>query len=421
MGKRDIDELYKEKYKKKYKSDLYIMIPFTSKHEITIIEEKNKDEYATEFLKCINRSSSFQCDNKVVEDFERYFIGKNNIACMSLKNDGSIIGKEPIYMFLTKHKLTNIYMLIIMNLKNEFSPTQIQDQITTDNLFIYDEKSKVVNINDYMKNKFGLDQCGKTKTLLSISNYPEDSMELECMLGSEVYKTFVDDNIYYKLNSKELTEKSKDNFSQYNFYDIYASKSSVVYVLNTFSDNLILNIQDEVPILFIMEIIMFQEASVLRTNNRITEQLSQNGSVSLKFIENLYKEFGKTIRFWNKYVFKYETVQNLAVKLNNAFETQNTLDEYHKNQEFLEHIVSLRDIQSSNRESKILNFIVLILTLIQVIPVVMQFIDWLFKTNFNPINIFDPKYLLSLSTILILIIILLIKKRRDKNNKRRLK
>ena len=247
------------------------------------------------------------------------------------------------------------------------------------------------------------------------------SMYQVCNYILKNIKILKHNNIYYKLNSKELTEKSKDNFSQYNFYDIYASKSSVVYVLNTFSDNLILNIQDEVPILFIMEIIMFQEASVLRTNNRITEQLSQNGSVSLKFIENLYKEFGKTIRFWNKYVFKYETVQNLAVKLNNAFETQNTLDEYHKNQEFLEHIVSLRDIQSSNRESKILNFIVLILTLIQVIPVVMQFIDWLFKTNFNPINIFDPKYLLSLSTILILIIILLIKKRRDKNNKRRLK
>ena len=158
-----------------------------------------------------------------------------------------------------------------MNLKNKFSPTQIQDQVTTDNIFVYDESNNMVNINEYMKNHYNLERCGEAKTLLSISNKPENQLEFNCMLASETFKSFVDNGQYYRLTSKEIEKASNDNFSQYDFYEIYAYKSSVIYVLKTFGDNDILNIQDEIPILFIMEFIMFQSASVLRTNNEIVE------------------------------------------------------------------------------------------------------------------------------------------------------
>lgn len=409
------------KYEKTYKSDMYIMIPFTSKVDSNIVTSTYEDDVTKEFLKDIERSSTYQCDNKITKDMERYFIGKTKIACLNFNRDKTVIDKEDVYMFLTKHAKTNIYVLTIMNLKNEFSPTQIQDQVTTDNIFVYDENEEKISIYDYIKNKYNLELCGKAKTLLSISNYPENNLEFECMLASEVFDPYCNNDENFRINSSEIRAQSKDNFSQYAFCDLYASKSAVVYLLKDFQDkNDLLNIKNEVAILFIMEIIMFQEASVLRTNNRIVEQLSHNGLVTLKFIEELYQEFGKTIRLWNRYVFKYETVQNIALKINEAFKTQNTLDEYYKNQEFLEHIVNLRDIQASNKESKILNFIVLILTIIQVVPVIFEFIDWIFNTNLNMINIFDFKYLISLSTtILIIILIILLKRKMNDNNKRK--
>lgn len=397
------------KYKKTYKSDMYIMIPFTSKMPVNIISSTYEDEIEKEFLKDLEKSSKYQCDINITQDMERYFIGKNNIACLNFNRDKTVIDKEEVYMFLTKHTKTNIYILTIMNLKNEFSPTQLQDQVTTDNIYVYDENEKMINIYDYIKSKYNLDLCGKPKNLLSISNLPSNNLEFECMLASEVYDPYCDNREDFRINSDEIKTQSADNFSQYAFYELYASKSSVIYVLKNFKDNSIINVQNEVAILFIMEIIMFQEASVLRTNNKIVNQLSQSGSVSLKFIEDLYKEFGQTIRLWNRYVFKYETVQNIALKINEAFKTENTLNEYYKNQEFLEHIVNLRDIQNSNRESKILNLIVLILTIIQVVPIIFEFIDWIFNTNLNIINIFDYKYLVSLSTLLLIMIILILK------------
>ena len=405
-------------YEKTYKSDSYIMIPFTSNHNINLLKNNSSDKLSDEFLKCMNDTATYECNNSVTKDMSRFFIGKNHIACLSDEYDGTVITKEEIYMFLTVHNPTGIYILTLMDLGSDFSPTQIEDQVTTDNIFIYDDDNKLININNYMKNKFNLKRCGEAKSLLSISNKPRDYLEFECMIASESYTS---DRINYKLNSKEFKKMCEDNFAQYDFYEIYASRDAVIYVLHTFDDNLITNIQDEVPILFIMELIMFQDASVLRTNNKIVEQLSKSGSVSISFIENLYKEFGKTIRFWNKDVFKYETVQNLSYKINEAFGTKNTLDEYYKNQDFLEHIVNLRDVQNSNRESKILNIIAIVLTIVQVVPLLLEFINWLFETDFNNINIFSTEYLFSVSTLIIIILIILIRKKLLKNKQRQIK
>ena len=413
----DLKFIMNDNYEKTYKSDHYIMIPFTSNHNINNLKSMNNDELSKEFLKCMNDTAIYECDNSVSKDMNRFFLGKNYIACLSDEYDGTVITKEEIYMFLTRHSSTGIYVLTIMNLGNNFSPTQIEDQVTTDNIFIYDDNT-LININNYMKNKFNLKRCGEAKSLLSISNKPRDYLEFECMMASESYTS---NKINYKLNSKEFKKMCENNFAQYDFYEIYASRDAVVYVLHTFDDNLITNIQDEVPILFIMELIMFQDASVLRTNNKIVEQLSKSGSVSISFIESLYKEFGKTIRFWNKGVFKYETVQNLSSKINEAFGTKNTLDEYYKNQDFLEHIVNLRDVQNSNKESKILNIIAIVLTIVQVVPLIMEFIDWFFETDFNRINIFSPKYVFSVSTLLIIILIILIRKKVIKNKQRKMK
>lgn len=404
-------------YKKTYKSDIYLMIPYTSDRDIELKEcKEDSDEYTKVFLNSLSEYSITQCKQDVTREIERFFIGKNNLCCMSFDYKEEEVHKELIYMFISKHKNTGIYMLTLMNLKNEFSPTHIQDMLSTDNIYIYDEDTRI-HVDEYMKNKFGFTRCGTAKNLLSISNMPEDNMEFKCMLSAETYKP--DQTLYYLLDSKEIDRISKDNFSQYKYYDLYASKYSVIYVLNTFSDDYIINIQDEVTILYIMELIMFQSASVLRTNNRVVNELSKEGSVSLKFIEDLYKEFGKTIKFWNKDVYKYETVQYISTKINEAFETNLIYDEYTKNQQFLEHIVNLRDIQDSNRESKILNIIVLILTIIQVIPLIFQFLSWVFKLEFN-IDIINNKYIFNTSLVLFIVILVIIRQMIVKNKKKKL-
>ena len=243
---------------------------------------------------------------------------------------------------------------------------------------------------------------------------PKNPLEFEYMIASE---SFNSKRVDYKLDSKEFKEICQNNLAQYDFYELYASRDAVVYVLHTFDDNLMTNIMDEAPILFIMELIMFQSAAILRTNNKIVEQLSKSGSVNISFIESLYREFGKTIKFWSKDVFKYEAVQNLSTTIHKAFGTEKILEDYYTNQKFLEHIVNLRDVQDSNRESKILNGIVLLLTIMQVIPIALTFINWLGTNNNLLEELLKPQYTISFTTIIILLVILLIKKRKTKKKR----
>lgn len=402
-----------KKYEKTFKSDMYIMIPYTSYMKKEAIElETDKDDISTKFLTYMKEYSNNYCNNEVTKGLERIFIEKNKIACFDYNYNEQEVDREDVYMFLTKHKSTGLYILIIADYDNKYSTTQIEDQITTNKIYVY-ENDKKINIDDYIKNNFNLIRCGEAKTLLSISNKPQDELEFKCMLACETYKEETNCEGYYKLTSKEMEEISKNNFSQYDFYEIYASKSVVIYILKTFKENVLLNIEDEVPILFIMELIMFQNASVLRTNKRIIDKLSKNGITQLKSIENLYKEFGKTIKFWNKDVFKYITVQNISYKINQAFETDKTLQEYYKNQNFLEHIVNLRDIQDSNRESKILNIIVLILTLIQVVPICIEFINWFYNIGIKK-HFFNYIYMINLPLLIIILILIIVKRRKDK-------
>ena len=400
-------------YKKTYKSDMYIMVPYCSTRTVDI-KDNEKDDLANEFIKSLHYNATYECNNNVTDNLKRVSLGKNKLACLDDEYDGVAKGQEEIYLFLTSHSQTGMHILTLMNLSNEYSPTQIQDQVTTNNLFIYDDNDNLIHLDEYMKANYHLERCGNAKVLLSISNIPKDPLEFEYMLASE---SFNSRRVDYKLDSKEFKEMCQQNVSQYDFYELYASRDAVIYVLHTFDDNLMTNIMDEAPILFIMELIMFQSAAILRTNNKIVEQLSKSGSVNISFIESLYREFGKTIKFWSKDVFNYSAVQNLSTTIHKAFETEKIKDDYYTNQRFLEHIVNLRDVQDSNRESKILNRIVLLLTAMQVLPITISFINWLGSNNSLLEELSKPQYTISFSTILLLLIVVLINRKKMKKKR----
>lgn len=401
-----------KKYKKTYKNNIYILIPYFCCENLNVVAS-NQDYVSDAFISMMNINSKYECNNEVVKDFKRIFVGKKKIACLEDEYDGDVVDTEEVYMFLTVHEATGLVLLTLMNLETSFSPTQIQDQVVSNNLSILDENSKFIDIDTYMKQNYKFTRCGDAKTLLSLSNKPKEVLEFEYMLASEAYNST---NIDYILESQQIAQKGYQNFSQYDFYEIYASNKTIVYILKTFNSSGIDNIKYEVPILFIIELIMFQNSSVLRTNKRIVDTLSLDGDAQLSYIEQLYIEFGKTIKFWNKDVFKYPTSQILADKINDAFETEKLLDDYYKNQKFLEHIVSLRDVQNSNKESKILNKIVLVLTVLQVIPVVISLSDMIVQGSGT--TFFSTYwYILGVSSLLILLLIALLENKKNKTKK----
>lgn len=401
--------------KKDYKDDIYIMIPFTG--ELNVKQKSNIQENAVKYLKIIREHSEYECNNSISKKLQRIFLGRQQLAYMNDEYDGNILDKIDVDLFVTTHKETNLHVLTITILNNKFLTTQIQDQVSSNHLYIC-ENGNLINIEEYMQNIYGLKKCGDAKCIICLSNKPKDEKELYCMLAGEVYNGLYnakyDDNY---IESKEIIKMATENISQYNFYEAYSSESSIIYVMNKFSEDIEQKLEYEALLLFIVELIIFQNSSIKRTNMQITEGLSKEGNVSLKCIENLYKEFGKTIVFWDYNNFNYSTSQNLANKINERFKTNEALETYYRNQNFLEHIVDLRNVQESNKENKILNCIVIILTVLQVLPTIISFFQWVLNKNIN----LNAMYLGGTTgSIALLIILLIMLKRRNKKKKQRL-
>ncbi len=404
----DGEKLQNKYYKKTYQDDVYIMIPFTGK--ISKINEED-NELANNYIEVMNKYSYYECNDSIASELKRKFIGKETLMCLSDDYDGTISGKETAYLFLTSHETTNLHILTILIPNNHSITSEIQDNAISEHLTI-EKDNNIININDYIFDKYNLVKCGACKTIMCMSKKPDDQLELYNLLSAEVYKGKY--NTKYTsghITSKEIITSSEDNISQYKFYEAYVSLNSILYIFNDFNNDFSRNIEYEALILFIVELTIFQNSAISRTNKKIVDGLKHEGNVSLTFIEQLYKEFGKTSVFWNTNNFKYNTSQNLANKINDSFKTKEMLEAYQRNQSFLEHIVDLKNVQESNKENMLLNLIALILTILQVIPLIVQFLKWV--VGGNTYIAYGTTGTITLFTIFIIVIII-----KRKNNSR---
>lgn len=68
-----------------------------------------------------------------------------------------------------------------------------------------------------------------------------------------------------------------------------------------------------------MEILIFKEASLERTNQKIVNYISNNKYISISELNKVSMEFSRTMPFWDINVFNYITAQNLANDIQKAF------------------------------------------------------------------------------------------------------
>ena len=404
-----------ELYEKTYLSDVYIMIPYCDKGSCKSGEDFPKtDEFAKKYIEAINSISAYECSSTIANNLKRRFLGKLCLGCMTDDYDEEICGEETTYLFLTSHKNTGLHVLTLLIPDSQTSPTQLEDQMSANNLLIRNGGSgkkadsnfqNYQNIDIYMENKYGLRRCGNAKCVLCLSQKPRDHFELYYMLAAEAYNSV---HFQYRIQSRSIEEISKNNIAQYDFYEAYVSSSCLVYILKNFSKNFFDNIVDEGEAIFICELVLFQNMAITRTNQKIVDELSRNRKTSLRAVEILYEEFGQTIEFWKYDNFKYKLAQNFADNINKAYKTADILANYYRNQNYLEHIVELKGTQVSEKEGKILNIIAIILAVIQVIPIIGEFDSWIKAGKLLHNQAFFP---LGIGACLTLFFILIIRKR----------
>ncbi len=394
-------------YKKTYQDDLYFFIPMTSmrvKGSFEFLENANcratKDEddldYApTEdmsklrfgdlYCKMLNRHVEYECNSDVFKggQLSRFYIGNPEndngafyLACYDDDYDGLPLYDEPVHLFITGHRDTGLYIVTLAIVNNSYIPSQLIDQMSSGHLDISMKKGEgYVSIEDYIKDRFKLEKCGDSKCVACLSNEPQDRTELAYLLSGE---THISKHIDYRIRPHLLDELLQDH-SSYDYYTSYISGSVIAFVFDEkyYSDVVWERLDSAASVVFVVEIVLFQNTAVLRTNQKVVKELSEeDAEVSQQTIEELYLEFGKTMRFWNSDVYKYPYSQREADEVIRSFGVDKVLDDYHRNQQFLDRMIELKSNISQQDSDDVMNNILFFLSIVEGSTVTLAAFVW---------------------------------------------
>ena len=349
----------------------------------------------------LNECITYEVSNAVAEELDTVYLGEFDLLHTSddYPPEGKeiVVGRETMYAILTAHRPSHMYVLTLFLPDSPYSTTQVQDQLSYGYLKIRHPgdievrsakgkaEPKYLDIYEYIKYKYGLLKCGDGKTLLCMSGQPEDPREFQNILSGEVYNSM---HIDYHIQSKKLEKVCNKSRAQYDYYQAYISDVTIAFILENESsedtDNpkkywdddsetdkarkRIVNkrIEKTATYAFIAQLVMFQNTALAKTNIKITNALANDGDISLEQIHELYREFGKTVRFWEIRNFKYNGTQEEAACITKAFSNEELKQTYYERQEFLKQIVELKTARTEARNGMILNIVMAFLTVIQI-------------------------------------------------------
>lgn len=227
---------------------------------------------------------------------------------------------------------------IVMNLEDDQYLTYYLDAIPKDDVFISTPgQNQFVKLGEFVK-QFGFIQLGIPKSCVFLSERPQKKV-LTYILASEFYME--DDDAF--IDSKILENKLRCDLSQYDFLKCYATTNNVVHIMRIFYDDYAERLYFEGMSTFLVELILFQIAAITRTNNRVIELLSKGDIPSLEIIKSINLQYAQTITFWNINIFRSTTAQLAANEMYHAFEVPALIEQYERNQNMMEHIISIKD------------------------------------------------------------------------------
>jgi hypothetical protein len=160
---------------------------------------------------------------------------------------------------------------------------------------------------------------------------------------------------FYIKKYKKLEKQLTKDLAIYDYYQAYMSPVSIVMILDGFEkiENGVKVVDEENKILdaatyvFIVELVLLQNASLTKLSLKVGKALEHEGDVPYDYINRLYRDYGRTLKLWDSDNFKYYGTQMEAEQIRKALGNDELKERYEKEQEFLENIV---DVNSANDE-----------------------------------------------------------------------
>lgn len=403
----------------KFAGNLYIFIPacrtatpaMSTRFDVQIFDSVN-----CEVVDEISLRAQTELFNSVTDSIRRFKICEIDLLC----TDRNEVDHMADYEYHTA-SIIGAYdekssLLVLTLVLSEFTQpvSGILDQMSGEALTVRTD-GILVKLDDYMRKNFDVIITGSSRACISFCSKADVSLELvTAFLACETYNSR---NMDAAIISPELAGFASENIAQYTSSDLFVGPKAVVRidrrseVVSGFP-----TIQSDSVLLFILEVLVFKEAAIARTNTNTISCIESSQTQSLSSIESLILEFGTTIRFWSTRVFRYTTAAILANHIEQAFGIPEKLNDLKRNQKHLEQLVNIKTALISESEGKLLDNIAIVLFFFSIIPATYSLVF-----NFMSGSLFgsqDSNIALSVSASFAAIFFIIIVFSRRKKNER---
>lgn len=357
-------------------------------------EELKEREISDYFISKLDCNSRYEFNDPFVTSVERISYG--TFPCSFQYEGEEYI--EYGFAYASIHTITGIgtFSIVFPSIAN---PILLQMYSFCESLLYIIEGKEKIEITKWLSNK-SIEIYGHPKAIVFSYTELEKKEILKCL----AYEMEPIGDIC----GKTLNHWADDNIAQYDIAKVYASDRCLLEIRKDIELDVMLRLKSQAVELFFIEVLLFQEAAISRVCERVAYHLNyvfnhSNSKNSTEVLFNLSKEMANAIMFIDHKRLRYPSVRLSSQEIAQRFGLPQELEKYYKYRSILDEMITLNSNEQDEVEASLMNFLLLILTMIQVIPTIKAFIDIIMKKQASLSDVVS--LVVSLSTCILLYMI----------------
>ncbi|MDR1407877.1 MAG: hypothetical protein LBJ23_07515 [Tannerella sp.] len=374
--------------------DIYVSFP-VEYSSMAILEKKSEKtydktmshlleslDYRTYYESGVPKKENYKIKNTSSGSFKdrirRYYLGKIHVQVLeettyeTYVEGGKPIGFPALVDLIISVDIdSQMGVMSLVSLSAPFLLSHFLDNVIRNQLTVIDGNEKS-NFYEYIEQAFSLVKRGSPKAFINI---PMNRCDVDDKILSSLLflETIYDpEDGMGSVVDQDITTilKNKNGIAQYQYATVYPYSNSVIQISSLFEGNIFNRILSEVITFFYIELLLFEEAAICSTNEKIVDFLSSKRAKSpgkiLRQIQRIHNEYSKTVEFWDIEV-NYPSSKKSLKEIRNAFQIENKIEQLNREQEQLQIVFKTERDILDRLEASILNYMVLTLTIFQLI------------------------------------------------------
>lgn len=345
------------------KCDVHLLIPCSVGPD-SFDYKNNNGCNVKYFMDQLRITNELEFTSDFVKSLDREYLGD---YYLTYDDD---INYQPCAIICAKHKFTNLGVIDIIISDVQVDALRILEEFRYKSLKIRDGKVDKP-IHEWLKERNFI-QYGEHRNL--VFSYEKLSQnDIINVLATE-YHPMGD------IIGRTFIENAQENIAQYNTAEAYVSEVALLEISTRDIADISVRLQYQAIEVFFVELILLQDAAIGRVSAKVNRQIAHerdSQAASLASLSALVAEMSKSLLFFEPSNFVFPTVRRSAERISKRFGIDKAIERYKQNKETLEQMINLAKMQRENKENIIINFILIMLTIVQVLPILANAIHFL--------------------------------------------